>query len=106
MLQMEEGDFSQATKKLSKAAALGIDDASLYNAMGISYSRIGQLSKAVESYKRALRLTPDLAQTHLNLGFCYERLNNKGLAAQEYNKACQLKAEFCAMIKQHSGEAR
>jgi Flp pilus assembly protein TadD len=90
---------------LSKAAALGSDDATLYNALGISYSRTGRLHEAVESYKHALRLTPDLAQAHLNLGYSYERLSQKRLAAQEYTKACQLKSDLCPMIKQHSGEA-
>ncbi|MGA2417479.1 MAG: tetratricopeptide repeat protein, partial [Candidatus Sulfotelmatobacter sp.] len=81
--------------------ALGVDDAILYNDLGISYSRIGRQRQAIESYRHALRLDPNLAQAHLNLGFAYEQLKQTGLAEQEYQKACALSADLCELIKQH-----
>jgi Flp pilus assembly protein TadD len=80
---------------------LGVKDAAVYNALGISYSRTGRLRQAVASYKQALKLDANLAQTHLNLGFAYERLNQKTLAEGEYKQACQLKSDLCEMIKKH-----
>lgn len=102
LLQLEDRNFPEAAKHLSRAVALGLHDAALYNSLGIAYSRTDNLGKAIESYKQALKEDPDLPQAHLNLGYAYERLNQKSLAAREYQEACRLKADLCAMIKQHN----
>jgi arylsulfatase A-like enzyme/Flp pilus assembly protein TadD len=101
LLQFGEGNYSEAAKHLAVASALGIQDAVLYNDLGICYSRIGLQHKAIASYKQALYLDPNLAQAHLNLGYAFEQLNQSSEANQEYRRACQLKAGLCEMIKQH-----
>lgn len=101
LLQFQLENYAEAARHLSKAVALGVDEAAVYNALGISYSRTGKLRQAVESYKKALKLDPSLAQTHLNLGFAYERLNRKTLAEGEYQQACRLNANLCEMIQKH-----
>jgi Flp pilus assembly protein TadD len=101
LLQYQEEQYSEAAKHLSRAVELGISDAGVDNALGISYSRTGRLRQAVASYKQALKLDPSLAQTHLNLGFAYERLGQKILAEGEYRQACQMKSDLCEMIKKH-----
>ena len=106
LLQFQEGNYPEAAKHLSRAIALGINDAVVYNDLGISYSRTGRLRKGIDSYKQALKLDPDLAQAHLNLGYAYEQLNQKNLADREYQRACQLKTDLCEMIKQHSAAER
>ena len=102
LLQVQQGDFSEAAKNLSRAALLGAQDATLYNSLGIAYSHMGRLHAAIDNYKHALSLSPDLAQAHLNLGYCYEQINQKSLAIQEYSQACRLKAELCQIIQHHS----
>jgi Tfp pilus assembly protein PilF len=102
MMQFQEANYPEAAKHLSRAIELGIKEASLYNSLGISYSRTGHLRLAVASYKEALKLAPDMAQTHINLGFAYERLNEKALAATEYKRACQLQSDLCDLIKKHA----
>ena len=101
LLQFQQQDYAEAATNLSQAAALGINDAVLFNDLGISYSRIGRQRKAIESYEQALHLDPKLAQAHLNLGFAYEQLKQDDLAEREYSRACELKAELCELIKQH-----
>jgi Flp pilus assembly protein TadD len=85
---------------LAKAAELGIDDAPLYNFLGVSLSRTGQLQKAIKSYKQALKLDPNLADAHLNLGFAYQRLNNPLMSHKEYQEACRLENKFCKSVGQ------
>ncbi|HET6178279.1 MAG TPA: tetratricopeptide repeat protein, partial [Candidatus Sulfotelmatobacter sp.] len=101
LLQFQEGNYSEAAKHLGRAVELGVNDAAVSNALGISYRRTGRLRQAVASYKQALKIDPTLAQTHLNLGFAYERLNQKALAEHEYQQACQMKTELCELIKKH-----
>lgn len=95
MLQFQQKNYSEAAKRLSEAAKLGVSDAELWNFLGISYSRLNQLQAAVRSYKRALALNPKLAEAHLNLGFAYQRLNNTQAAAKEYKTACSLDSRMC-----------
>jgi choline-sulfatase len=95
MLHFEQKDYMRAARQLAKAAELGINDAQLYNFLGISYSRTNRLAEAIESYRQALKADPNLAEAHLNLGFAFERVNRPVLAQKEYQKACRLKEEFC-----------
>lgn len=99
MLQFEQKNYAEAARHLAKAAELGIDDAQLYNFLGISYSRTGELKKAVASYQRALQLAPNLAEAHLNLGFAYQRMNRPRSAQAEYAKACKLEPSFCKFVE-------
>jgi len=103
LLYYQQQNYPEAAKHLARAVTLGInDDANLYNALGISFSRTGKLQDAVNSYRQALKLDPSLAQAHLNLGYAYERLNQSENAKREYQQACRLKAEFCSLIEKHS----
>ena len=103
MLYYRQGNYPDAARHLAKAVELGVDnDALLYNALGISYSRTGKLQQAVKSYREALRVDPSLAQTHLNLGYAYERLKQTEAAKREYARACQMKADLCPLIEKHS----
>ena len=103
MLQYELSNYPKAATQLARAVELGVHEAAVYNALGISYSRTGRLRQAVGSYKEALKLDPKLAQAHLNLGFAYERLGQKTSADAEYAQACQLSPATCEMIKKHRG---
>jgi tetratricopeptide (TPR) repeat protein len=95
MLQFQRKNYAEAAKHLAKASELGIDDAPLYNFLGVSLSRTGQLQKAIQSYKQAINLDPNLAEAHLNLGFAYQRLNDPLMAHREYQQACRLENKFC-----------
>lgn len=102
MLEVRAKDYAKASQHLQEAADLGLSGPYMFNFLGISYSRTGQLKKAVESYRRALQEKPDLAEAHLNLGFAYERLQQPQRAAEEYGAACRLDKNLCSEIQQHS----
>ena len=99
MLQFQQQNYPEAAKHLAKAAELGVDEAPLYNFLGISLSRTGQLRKAIDSYKHALKLDPNLAEAHLNLGFAYQRSNSPQAAHKEYQEACRLEKKFCEFVR-------
>jgi len=99
MLQFQQQNYPEAAKHLAKAAELGVDEAPLYNFLGISLSRTGQLRKAIDSYKHALKLDPNLAEAHLNLGFAYQRSNSPQAARKEYQEACRLEKKFCEFVR-------
>jgi arylsulfatase A-like enzyme/Flp pilus assembly protein TadD len=95
MLQFQQKNYGQAADHLARAVKLGLNEASLYNFLGISLSQTGQPQRAVVSYRKALQLDPNFAEAHLNLGFAYQRLNKPKQAAAEYEKGCALSAESC-----------
>ena len=88
MLQFQQQNYAQAAEHLSKAAELGLDEAPLFNFLGISYSRTDRLPKAVSNY----------AEAHLNLAFAYQRQNRPPQAKREYDRACQLDSKLCRFV--------
>ena len=95
VLQCEQGEYADAAKNLAKAVELGVQEATVFNFLGISYSQTNRLQKGIASYKRALEIDPGLAEAHLNLGFAYQQLGRRQAALDEYAQACRLKEKFC-----------
>lgn len=98
LLQFRRKNYVEAADHLARAAQLGLNEAPLYNLLGVSYSQTGQLQRAVVSYRKALQLDPNLAEAHLNLGFALQNLKQPKQAAAESKKACDLAAEFCRLL--------
>ena len=105
MLYFEQQNYTDAAKELAKAAELGINDARLFNFLGICYDRTGALAVAVKTYQRSLQKDPNLAEAHLNLGFTYHRLGRESLSKAEYQRACELKADFCKLTATHDSNS-
>jgi arylsulfatase A-like enzyme/Tfp pilus assembly protein PilF len=101
MLYFEDKDYTRAIPYLARTIELGLAEPSVFNSLGICYSRTNQLQKAVENYSQALKLDPELAQAHLNLAYAYQRLNRARAAQKEYETACGLKEEFCQFVPGH-----
>ncbi|MGH9501906.1 MAG: sulfatase-like hydrolase/transferase [Terriglobales bacterium] len=99
MLQFQRRNFGEAAKNLAGAVELGLNDAELFNFLGIAYSGTGQPQKGIQSYRRALQINPQLAEAHLNLGYAYDKLGDAKLARQEYEEACRLRTDFCRFVK-------
>jgi arylsulfatase A-like enzyme/Flp pilus assembly protein TadD len=97
MLQFQGQNYAETAKQLAKAAELGLEEAPLFNFLGIAYSHTNRLPRAVEAYKQALNLDPNLAEAHLNLAYAYQRLNQFTDAQREYSEACRLERKFCAL---------
>ena len=99
MMYMRLKDYGKAAVQLSKAAGLGLEEAKVFNYLGIAYSQTSRQEKAIESYRKALKLDPTLAEAHLNLGFAYEKLNRKQAAKHEYDEACRLSDRMCQLVR-------
>jgi len=95
MLQYSQQQYEAAAKNLSQAAALGVRDARVFNALGICYRQLGQLGKAAESYRQAIALDSNLAEAHLNLALAYQLLHQESAAQAEYQAACALNMKYC-----------
>jgi arylsulfatase A-like enzyme/tetratricopeptide (TPR) repeat protein len=95
LLELQEGSFAESARDLERAVALGLDDPSILNSLGIAYGRTQRPDKSVEAYKKALALKPDAAEVHLNLAAAYDRLHRPEQAKVEYDKACKLSVRYC-----------
>jgi arylsulfatase A-like enzyme/Tfp pilus assembly protein PilF len=95
MLLLQQQRFPEAASHLEKAAELGIDQARLYNFLGIAYSRTARFSAAAGVYKKALAKDPSYAEAHLNLSYAYQKLNRPADAKAEYQAACKLDEKLC-----------
>jgi tetratricopeptide (TPR) repeat protein len=98
MLLFNQKNYAAALPKFEKAIALGLDDAPLYNFLGICYNQTRQLQKSIRSHRTALTLDPKLAEAHLNLAYDYQLLHQPKTAREEYQKACDLEQSFCKFV--------
>jgi Tfp pilus assembly protein PilF len=98
MLHFQKRDYANASNQLAKAAELGLQEAPLFNFLGICYSRTDQAPKAVMAYKKAVNLDPNFAEAHLNLAYEYQKMNKLPAAEAEYKIACGLAERFCDFV--------
>jgi tetratricopeptide (TPR) repeat protein len=98
MLQFHQENYSEAATQLTQAIRLGLHAPTIYNFLGIAYSRTNRLALAVSSYQQALKLDPQLAEAHLNLAYAYQRLKRPTAAKSEYKAACQLEQKYCKFV--------
>jgi arylsulfatase A-like enzyme/Flp pilus assembly protein TadD len=98
MLLFNQKSYAAAVPKFEKAIALGLNDAPLYNFLGICYNQTHQLQKSIRSHQAALKLDPKLAEAHLNLAYDYQLLNQPKTAREEYQQACNLEQRFCKFV--------
>ncbi len=98
MAYFQQQNYSEAAKNLLRACELGVREASVYNFLGISYSRINQITKAVEAYHEALKQDANLPDAHLNLAYAYQRANQNQAASREYEAACKMEQKYCRFI--------
>ena len=94
----QQREYPEAAKNLALACDLGVREATVYNFLGISYSRINKLPKAIDSYKEALKQNPGLAEAHLNLAYAYDRSVQNQAAKKEYEAACKLEEKYCRFV--------
>jgi protein O-GlcNAc transferase len=98
LLLFNQKSYAAAVPNFEKAIALGLNDAPLYNFLGICYNQTHQLQKSVRSHQAALKLDPKLAEAHLNLAYDYQLLNQPKAAREEYQQACNLEQNFCKFV--------
>jgi arylsulfatase A-like enzyme/Tfp pilus assembly protein PilF len=95
MLRIRQQDYPNAARLLGRAAELGVEEAPLYNFLGIAQGQTGAERAALESYRHAVKLDPALAEARLNFGIALYKAGQRAAAKPEFQEACRLKAEFC-----------
>jgi tetratricopeptide (TPR) repeat protein len=79
-----------AIEELKKAIQLNPLFTKAYNAMGVSYDKLGNYSRAASCYRSALKLDPKLDSVHNNLGYSYLLKNDLDAAIDAFQKAIEL----------------
>ena len=70
------GDFYEAIKYLKKAASVSPNNPDVYNMLGYSHRKLGQLEKAFDNYRKALKLDSRHLGANEYIGELYLRTNN------------------------------
>ena len=68
LLAMHRGQWPQALEQLEAARARKGGDASVLDALGITYRNLGRFRDAEAAYRASLEAEPDRAATHRNIG--------------------------------------
>ena len=66
----------------------------LFNILGVSYEKKGDLEKASIAYKKALKINPSIPELQFNLGAILHAQNQYQESIKYYQKAISLKADF------------
>ncbi|MER3409184.1 MAG: hypothetical protein C4305_02020 [Thermoleophilia bacterium] len=71
--RLRRGDAAQATVVLEKAKRRAPDKASIREALGIAYFRLGRYAEAEAEFRAALQISPVDDYAHYALGRCLEK---------------------------------
>ena len=90
----KSAQHGRAVEALEKAAALGPDDATVLNDLGLSYLAVGRAADALKVLQRAIMLDPNHAEAHNNLGSALRESGNVPGAEQAYRDAVRAQPDF------------
>jgi Flp pilus assembly protein TadD len=89
--QLKKGMAAQATVALEKAKKREPEKASIREALGIAYFRIGRWRDAEAEFRKVLELTPTDDYAHYALGRCLEKQGREREANGHYKLASSMK---------------
>jgi len=101
--QLERGMAAQATVALEKARRREPDKASIREALGIAYFRIGRWDAAEAEFRKLLELSPVNDYAHYALGRALEKQGREREANTHYKLASSLapaSTQYRARIKE------
>ena len=90
---LRQGRAAQATVPLEKAKRRAPDKASIREALGIAYFRIGRHREAEEEFRAVLELSPVNDYAHYALGRCLEKRGRPHEANGHYKLASSLRPD-------------
>ena len=93
---------AQATVSLEKAKARDPEKASIREALGIAYFRIGRWEEAEAEFRKVLELSPVDDYAHYALGRCLQKQGRE----QEANRHYKLASSLCPGSKQYKARVR
>ncbi len=77
LLYFQQGNYAEAADQLAKAAELGVNDAPLYNFLGISYGHTNRLPKAVETLQESHKAGPETGRGPFESGIRISTIESK-----------------------------
>ena len=90
---LKRGMAAQATVALEKAKRREPEKASIREALGIAYFRIGRLEEAEAEFRKLLDISPVNDYAHYALGRCLEKQGRDAEANRHYKLASSLRPE-------------
>ena len=91
--QQQKGNLETALTFYTKAVELGLENAAVFNDLGVLYEQFNLGSKAEDYYLKALKFDPQYLPTYTNLGYFYKQSGSLGKAEQFFRKRYLLSAE-------------
>ena len=91
--RLRKGMAAQATVPLEKAKRRAPDKASIREALGIAYFRIGRFAEAEQEFRAVLELSPVDDYAHYALGRCLEKQGRRDEAGGHYKLARSLRPQ-------------
>ena len=91
--RLRKGMTAQATVPLEKAKRLEPQKASIREALGIAYFRIGRWQAAEAEFRKLLELSPVNDYAHYALGRCLEKQGREREANGHYKLASSLRPD-------------
>src|SRR3954466_2649811 len=104
---LKRGMPAQATVSLEKAKAREPEKASIREALGIAYFRIGRWEEAEGEFRKLLELSPVNDYAHYALGRCLEKQGREREANAHYKLASSLSPDskqYRARIREFDDE--
>ena len=86
---IRRGRFAEAIPLFEEVIGLGVDDSVVWNKLGLSYSREGQLDKAIGAYRRSVELEVGYANSWFNLGGMLFKAKDFGGAIEVLEEAIE-----------------
>jgi protein O-GlcNAc transferase len=85
-----QGELQQALTLAQTLAEVYRESVVVYNALGLTQSRLGQAGEAIASYKKALKIDPHYAGAYYNLGNELSTLGRRDEAIASYERALKI----------------
>lgn len=85
--------YYESRDALTKAAALAPDEPTIFNALGQTYTAIGETSLAIENFKHAVEIDPEMFESINNLGSICFNLGDYRSAERYFKSALALRPQ-------------
>ncbi|RMA92500.1 SPOR domain-containing protein [Hydrogenothermus marinus] len=86
---LNSGNTAEAIYNLNKAYTLDNKNPEILNALGIAYSKVGELDKAQQYFLEAIKVAPQKGESYLNLGVLLAEKKDYGSALKYLKKVAE-----------------
>ena len=94
VISLQQKNFDDAIKKISKAISINPKHHALYNNLGVSYKEIERYEDAIKNFNKAIELNPNYAEAYNNLGIIFKKKYQYKEAYNNYEKAIKLNPNY------------